>query len=92
MKAVVAVSKHKDVMFGYVEDSFELGVDERVILKKSRQCLYFPTEQRGFMSLAAKGPVGCCELSMECPETTLLGTVRLCLCTEEAEKKWNSFR
>ncbi len=52
-RAVVVTTTHRGVFFGYATD-----VDGAVIkLRAGRNCIYWPTENKGFMGLAAMGPV-----------------------------------
>jgi hypothetical protein len=52
-RAVVVTTSHRGVFFGYATD-----VDGAVIkLRAGRNCIYWPAENKGFMGLAAMGPV-----------------------------------
>ncbi len=51
-RAVVVTTQHRGVFFGYAADT-----DGAIInLRAARNCLYWPTENKGFMGLAAMGP------------------------------------
>lgn len=52
-RAVVVTTSHRGVFFGYATDT-----DGAIIkLRAARNCLYWPTENKGFMGLASMGPV-----------------------------------
>lgn len=52
-RAVVVTTQHRGVFFGYATDT-----DGEIIkLRAARNCLYWPAENKGFMGLAAMGPV-----------------------------------
>jgi len=52
-RPVIVTTQHRGVFFGYSSD-----VDGAIIkLRAARNCLYWPTENKGFMGLAAIGPV-----------------------------------
>ena len=88
LRPVLAVSKHRDIIFGYVPKDFQLGTDEKISMKNARQGVYYSSDMRGFSGLAVQGPSNSCKVSFSVDEFTLLGCVRLLDCTEEAAKKW----
>ena len=52
-RAVLVTTLHKGVFFGYVTDT-----DGAIIkLRAARNCIYWPTDNRGFLGLASTGPV-----------------------------------
>jgi hypothetical protein len=52
-RAVVVTTQHRGVFFGFAADT-----DGEIIkLRAARNCLYWPTENKGFMGLASMGPV-----------------------------------
>lgn len=51
-RAVLVTTAHKGVFFGYATET-----DGDVIhLRAARNCLYWPTNNKGFLGLAAEGP------------------------------------
>jgi len=52
-RAVLVTTAHRGVFFGYTQET-----DGAIIkLRAARNCLYWPVEQKGFLGLAAVGPV-----------------------------------
>jgi hypothetical protein len=51
-RAVLVTTSHRGVFFGYATKTD----GETIQLRAARNCLYWPTEQRGFLGLAADGP------------------------------------
>jgi hypothetical protein len=51
-KAVLVTTVHKGVFFGYATDT-EGAI---IKLRSARCCVYWPTENKGFLGLAAEGP------------------------------------
>lgn len=52
-RAVLVTTSHRGVFFGYATDTD----GEMIKLRAARNCLYWPTENKGFMGLASIGPV-----------------------------------
>lgn len=52
-RAVLVTTAHRGVFFGYA-----MQTDTPIIkLRAARCCVYWPIEQKGFLGLAAEGPV-----------------------------------
>lgn len=52
-RPVLVTTAHRGVFFGYATDT-----DGAIIkLRAARNCLYWPTENKGFLGLASMGPV-----------------------------------
>jgi hypothetical protein len=52
-RAVIITTEHRGVFFGYATDTD----GETIQLKRARLCVYWPQTNRGFMGLAAQGPL-----------------------------------
>lgn len=53
-RAVLVTTKHRGVFFGYTT-----ATDGDIIkLRAARNCIYWPTQNKGFLGLASMGPVG----------------------------------
>lgn len=52
-RAVVVTTAHRGVFFGYATDTDGATIK----LRAARNCIYWPVKNRGFMGLAAMGPV-----------------------------------
>ena len=59
-QAVIVTTEHRGVFFGYVKPA---DIDKDVIpLKRARLCVYWSTDVKGFMGLAANGPSDSCRI------------------------------
>lgn len=52
-RAVLVTTAHRGVFFGYATDTDGATIK----LRAARNCLYWPTENKGFLGLASMGPV-----------------------------------
>ena len=88
-RAVVVTTKDKGVFFGYVKD--ESQAPEQITLTKMRNCIYWPTQTKGFMGLASDGPHRDAKVGppadIELRKVTAVVEV-----TPSAEKVWNEFK
>lgn len=81
---VIVTTAHRGVFFGYATD-----VDGKTIaLKRAKNCIYWSSDLRGFMGLAAIGPNGSCRVG-PAANITLHDVTSVMEVTPEAEAKWN---
>lgn len=85
-RPVVVTTEARGVFFGYVEDDSKAPAE--ITLSKVRNCIYWPTAVKGFLGLAASGPVAGSRVGPESPKTTLYKVTSISDCTPEAEKAW----
>ena len=52
-RAVLVTTTHKGVFFGYAKNTNGAIIK----LRAARNCIYWPTDQKGFLGLASTGPV-----------------------------------
>ncbi len=52
-RAVMVTTSHRGVFFGYATDTSGATIN----LRAARNCVYWPTENKGFMGLANMGPM-----------------------------------
>ena len=52
-RPVLVTTAHRGVFFGYAENTD----GETIKLKRARNCIYWPVANKGFLGLAADGPV-----------------------------------
>src|ERR1700684_2140976 len=52
-RAVLVTTSHRGVFFGYATETDGATIK----LRSARNCIYWPTENKGFMGLANMGPV-----------------------------------
>ena len=84
-RAVVVTTQHRGVFFGYAADT-----DGEIIkLRAARNCLYWPTENKGFMGLAAVGPVKGARVG-PAADISLRGINSVIECTPEAATAWET--
>lgn len=84
-RAVLVTTAHKGVFFGYARETSGKTIN----LRAARNCIYWPTGQRGFVGLASTGPISGSRVGpaadMELRDITCVAE-----CTEEAVKAWES--
>lgn len=82
-RAVVVTTQHRGVFFGYTADT-----DGSIIkLRAGRNCLYWSSDVKGFMGLAATGPSKSCKIG-PAVDIDLRDITSVIACTEEATKAW----
>ena len=81
--AVVVTTEHRGVFFGYAGDV----TGDIISLRAARNCLYWPTEQKGFMGLAATGPVRGSRIG-PAADIDLRKITSVMKCTPEAVTAW----
>ena len=85
LRPVLVTTAHCGVFFGYADDTD----GETISLKRSRLCIYWSADLRGFMGLAAIGPNSSCKIGPPA-DITLRSITAVLEVTSEAEEKWNS--
>jgi len=58
MRPVLVTTAHRGVFFGYATNT----EGDRITLERARNVLYWSTDVRGFMGLAATGPSSACRI------------------------------
>ncbi len=86
-RPVVVTTVHRGVFFGYASDT----EGETIMLRRSRLCLFWSRDLRGFMGLAAMGPGSDCKIG-PAADITLRAITAVMEVTPEAEAKWNAFK
>lgn len=84
-RPVVITTEHRGVFFGYAEDTS----GEQIRLTKSRLCLYWSADVKGFMGLAATGPTRGCKVGPPA-DITLRNITAVLECTPAAVEAWES--
>ncbi len=82
-RPVVVTTAHRGVFFGYASDTN----GETISLKRSRLCIYWSADLRGFMGLASMGPNNSCRIGPPA-DITLRAITAVLEVTPEAEQKW----
>lgn len=84
-RAVLVTTAHRGVFFGYATDT----EGETIALKRSRLCVYWSTDVKGFMGLASKGPTAGCRIG-PAADITLRNITAVLEVTPEATKAWEA--
>lgn len=84
-RAVLVTTTHRGVFFGYATRADGATIK----LRAARNCIYWPSSNKGFVGLAAMGPVNGARVGpaadMELRDITCVAE-----CTEEAVKAWEA--
>ncbi len=84
-RPVIVTTEYRGVFFGYAAKT-----DGDVInLKRSRNCIYWSADLRGFAGLASMGPNSQCKIG-PAVDIELRKITSVIEVTPEAEAKWNS--
>lgn len=86
LRAVLVTTSYRGVFFGYATETD----GDIILLKRARNCLYWPAEQKGFLGLANAGPVAGCRVG-PAADIELRSITCVALCTEEAIVAWEKF-
>ncbi len=82
-RAVVVTTSHRGVFFGYATDT----VGAIIHLRAARNCLYWPATQKGFIGLAANGPVSGARIGPSA-DIELRDITSVSVCTPAAVAAW----
>lgn len=83
---VLVTTVHRGVFFGYLQE--DQGAT--VVLRNARNCVYWSSDVKGFLGLAAKGPSKTCRIGSKAPEITLRDVTAVVRCTDEAQAAWEA--
>lgn len=83
--AVLVTTSHRGVFFGYATKTD----GETIALRSARNCLYWPTENKGFLGLASMGPVRGARVGPSA-DIELRDITCVARCTDEAVKAWEA--
>ncbi len=84
-RPVVVTTAHRGVFFGYADKTD----GETIKLAKSRLCIYWSSDVKGFMGLAANGPTSGCKIG-PAADITLRNITAVLEVTPEAVQRWES--
>ena len=84
-RPVIVTTTHRGVFFGYAADTD----GETIFLSRSRLCLQWTADLRGFMGLAAFGPSASCRIGPRA-DITLRSITAVLECSPEATGKWEA--
>ena len=86
-KAVIVTTEFRGVFFGYMDS---MPKDGTIELRRAQNCVYWSSDVRGFMGLAANGPTKNCKVGPAVPSITLKKVTAVVEVTPEAAEKWKS--
>lgn len=86
-RAVLITTEYKGVFFGYATDTS----GDTIKLKRARNCIYWPTQNKGFMGLASDGPHRDAKIGPPA-DIELRKVTSVVEVTPQAEKVWNEFK
>jgi hypothetical protein len=84
-RPVVVTTAHRGVFFGYATET----EGEHITLTRSRLCLYWSADVKGFMGLAATGPSKSCRVGPPA-DITLRSITSVLEATPDAVQAWES--
>jgi hypothetical protein len=82
---VVVTTAHKGVFFGYLTGDRESKTAE---LTRAQMCVYWSSDVRGVLGLAATGPSRLCKVTPAVPKMTLQDVTGVMDATPEAVTAW----
>ena len=84
-KAVLVTTVHRGVFFGYAKEKVK---NKSITIKNARNCVYWSSDVKGFLGLAANGPSANCKIGPTVPELTLIDVTSVSAVVPEAVEKW----
>lgn len=82
-RAVLVTTAHRGVFFGYATETDGTTIK----LRKARNCIYWPSEIKGFLGLASMGPVSGAKVG-PAADIELRDITCVASCTDEAVERW----
>jgi len=84
-RAVVVTTSHRGVFFGYAKETS----GSTIKLARARNCLYWSSDVKGFIGLAATGPVAGCRIG-PAADIELRDITAVVECSEVAVANWEA--
>lgn len=85
---VLVTTSHRGVFFGYTGTKPESIIAAKsVSLRAARNCIYWPTSQKGFIGLATEGPHKEARIG-PAADLALADVTSVAICTDAAVKAW----
>lgn len=81
---LVVTTEHRGVFFGYGIPTPE----SEIRLEKARMCVYWSSDTKGVVGLAATGPSRTCKVGLAAPAITLRKVTSVIECSPEAAEAW----
>lgn len=83
-KYLLVTTEHRGVFAGYGE----ITNSKTIQLTEARMCVYWSSDVRGLVGLAANGPTKSCKITPAAPSILLQGVTAILEISPEAEAKW----
>lgn len=84
-RAVLVTTQHRGVFFGYASETD----GEAVKLRAARNCVFWSSEVKGFLGLAATGPTKSCKVG-PAADIELRDITCVAECTDAARQAWEA--
>ena len=84
-RAVVVFTSYRGVFWGYATDTD----GDTIALRSARNCYSWPADNKGFLGLAAVGPLPGAKVGPRA-DITLRSITCVALCTPEATNRWEA--
>ena len=84
-QAVMVTTEFRGVFFGYMN---EPPVDGSITIVRARNCVYWSSDVKGFMGLAANGPTKNCKIGPAVLKLTLNKVTAVIEVSASAQAKW----
>lgn len=81
---LLVTTAHKGVFFGYGQPTDKTTIR----ITDARMCVYWSSDVRGIVGLAATGPSSSCKVTAAAPAVTLRDVTAVMEVSKEAEAKW----
>lgn len=85
-KPLVVTTAHRGVFFGYGKPT----TNKTIRLRDAQMCVYWPTQTKGVVGLASKGPPHGSRIGPPAPFITLQDVTAIMEASEEAAKAWQA--
>jgi hypothetical protein len=85
LRPVLVTTAHKGVFFGYAEKTD----GDTIALKDARNCVYWSSDLKGFLGLAAFGPSATCRVGPKA-DLELRNITSVAAVSPEAVTRWES--
>lgn len=84
-RPVLVCTEYRGVFFGYADET----AGDTIRLKSARNCLYWPSENKGFLGLASEGPLKGARVGPSA-DIELRKVTCVVECTPKAVEAWES--
>ena len=87
--AVMVTTSHRGVFFGYAAPGTDFAAD-KIRLSDSRMCVFWSTDCKGVLGLAATGPTASCKIGPKVPAITLRDVTSVTEVSDSAVEAWET--